>query len=259
MSKETPRLGVLLRAHDRPLTTRIILNELREYQERGIAEVTLSVLLDRPTQAVSQLVRNFRAKNAYPIEVLRAPRAMLDHRGEHFLENQNTHLDHFERTFGSADWLYISDDDYWLEPRLAYERLGHQLRRPDVSLYFVECLFFQDDTDTYNPHREHHSAFFFRHIPGDRHSGRRMLKVPDATYDQGLMSNAERPLGIPCLEYGGFTLRDREAIRAAYLAAGKTNDAFVDALLQNSSKRFPDDYHPAYGVWFDRMKENLHG
>lgn len=267
MKKPKPLfLGVLLRVHDRPLTTQIVLSELRAYKYLDPARLDVGVCVwaDRPTPEVKRVLDSY-TDLIDAVEYSRFP--LLDHRGEHFLEAQNKHLELAERTWSHIDWIYVSDDDHWFEPLRAYANLIPALERPEVGGYIVECLFFQapdlegvegEETHYFNALRKHNSIILYRHVPGERFSGGRMLKCPDATLDDIVIQDRERRLDIPALEYGGFRYLDRQRVHRRYIEAGKVNDRFVDALLSSDLRKFPDRYAPSYGKWLDRMHEHLH-
>lgn len=238
-------LLVLLRVHDRQVTTRIVLDEIERYKilDPDRLRVKLAVMADRPSRAVEKLV------DKYP--VLQAPRPMLDRDGEHFLENQNAHLEFAEKlTDDPSPWVYVHDDDFWLEPPDAYSALLPALRNEAFDAYFLRCIFFQDDFTHQNPARTHRSIRIFRHVPGTRHSGLRMLSMPDATHDSAIVAGRTADFPVPLLEYGGFTEKDRVLVVDRYALAGK-DDAFTRALYDTS--------RAVYVPRIDRLRAALQG
>lgn len=251
-------LGCLVRAHARPLTLSIVLSEIRRYAALDPSQLTVRsiILLDRPTSEV-ELETDSAVREAPTLfRRLNCPFPLLDSKGEHFLRAKNFHLDALELD-GPVDWVYILDDDFWAEPTQMYKRLIPNLQRPDVDVYFFENLFFHECSNTYRADRAHYTAFLWRHVMGARLSGRRQLKVPDHLYDNAVMRDRAKPFGVPHLDYGTFSMTDREVVVKRYFAAGKT-DPFITSLLDPPQLAvFPTQQDPTYGPWTDRLQEAL--
>lgn len=201
------RLGVLLRAHRREHTLRIVLRELRRYATfPGISLMTVASL-DRPTPAVSRVLSEFPEVASFEstIPVISAGR-------ERWMENENEHLEQLER-HGDFDWVYVADDDRWWDPRLITEALPAALQDPNVSAYMCESLFFHTYTNAYTNTRRHRTILLWRHAPGVRcRPGSRVLNCPEPLHEQFLFSEQIKDFPVPLLDYGSFSEADRAAL-----------------------------------------------
>lgn len=220
------RLACLVRAHRRVDTLRVVLDELLGLQlSRPPFATWIVTMADRPTPDVLGVLE---ACKKVGFSFFQTDIPVLDAGRERFLEAQNEHLDYVER-FYTPDWVYIVDDDFALDLDGA-ALLPEQLARTDVDAFYMKCLFVQNFHDFHNVKREHNSIRLYRHRPGARFSGKRMLSIPDELHDEYVIQGRTAQYPGVLFEYGGFTPEDRAATRAAYIEAGK-DDAFVRSLL----------------------------
>lgn len=240
------RLGVMVRAHRRTKTLRIVLSELKRHGTFPGLDVRPLAMVDRASPEVRSILDEFK------VPVIESPFPLLEPGRERFMEALNVHLRELEKC--DPDWVLVQDDDNWLEPLRAEKELPQALANPVVDAYFIKGLFFQDATDTYNTRRHHQSLQLWRHIKGFRYSTKRMIFVPDALHDAAIIACRTRILPVPAMDYGGFTEEDRIATYTAYERAGKI-DPFVKALIEPPSlQTFPGDYDSSYGEWQDLMQ-----
>lgn len=237
------KLGVLLRAHRRVKTLRIVLSELRRYGTFPGLEVRPLAMVDRATPEVRSALDEFK------VPIIESPFPLLTEGHERFMEGLNVHLKELEKC--DPDWVLVQDDDNWLEPVRVTTELLAALQDRDVDAYFIRALFFQDSPTTYNTRRHHLSLQLWRHIKGFRYSCKRMIFVPDGLHDSAVISCRTKTLKTPALDFGGYTEAERLQTFRAYERAGKI-DSFTRALIEPPSLRtFPKDYDQDYGPWTD--------
>ena len=256
MPKPQPiTLGVLLRVHDRPTTTRIILEEFKHWAAISPPELLIrtTVIADRPTTKVDDLCRRALDDKTI-VAYYKAHKPLLAPDGEHLTESQNWQLNVLEMIC-TPDWCYLSDDDRFIEPVKARKFLLPSLQRTDVDVFFFESLFFYGDSDTYTTTRSHHSGLLWRHQRGARFSCTREIHVPDELYDAAIMRDRVKDFPAPILDYGTFSHEECLKHVARFNAIGKNDDYTKSALLPPKLKVFPHDYDPGYGAWIDRMAE----
>lgn len=237
-------LTALVRAHSRPRRLQLVLSQLDSYRKIPNLDVDILVLADRPTPAVLDVLRqaetDFGAFSRY------SPVPVLDNNRERFLEAQNAHLEWLDFFASSPDWIYVVDDDFWIEPNSAHKALESTiLARSDIDAYYMTCLFVQDSPNTYNPERQHRSIRLYRHVPGARFSGTRMLSMPDEAHDAAIISRRTDDFPAPLLEYGGYSEADRATNLSNYARAGKS-DPFTASLLSPRREPLPSNYALLY-------------
>jgi hypothetical protein len=205
------RLGVLLRAHRREHTLRIVLRELRRYATfPGISLMTVASL-DRPTPAVSRVLSEFPE-----VATFRSKVPLVSGGTERWMEAENEHLDVLERE-GEFDWLYLADDDRWFDPTRIGNALGAALQFGGADAYVVESLFFHTYTNTYTTTRKHRTILLWRHAPGVRCTpGSRVLNCPEPLHEQYLFADRIRDFPVPLLDYGSFHDEDRAALASQF-------------------------------------------
>lgn len=242
----------MLRAHVRLKTLDILLRELRRYhQDLGI-DVRICAMVDRPSPDVQDCIdfhfaRHLKAggRTLY----LPAPFRLLDGEGEHFLDGMNYQIVEMERVWPDMDWIFHADDDRWFEPVQISKELPKALADESVDAYYCKSLFMWGAADTFNTSRHHDSILLYRHQPGARWSGRRMLNIPDELQEQAVMSGRVGTIRTPLLDYGTFSEADRLRVWTAFAVAGKT-DAYVKSIYDPPALlRFPADFAPNYGPW----------
>jgi len=248
-------LGVLLRAHERERSLRIALSEAFCYGTLPGIESYVCIGMDRPTDAVLDIVFDACRSHRCRASAFYFNRPILDSSGEHFLEAQNQHLSEYELRFPAADWLYMADDDRWFEPLKIDSELPAALADRSIDAYFCTSYFMWDRPDLHNTVREHRSALLWRHIPGQRFHGLRMLNVPDDLYDAAVVSGRTADIKTPLLDYGSFNGDLRLRNWQEFDEAGK-HDAFTRSLSSPPIfRRFPP---PGYGPWRDLWTESYH-
>jgi hypothetical protein len=243
----------MLRCHVRYRTLAIVLSELYRYRRDMGIDVRVCALMDRCCPDVQELLEDYsRAPWFFTID---APRRSLDKDGEHFMELLNVQMDAMEERWPDLEWIYAQDDDRWFEPVHITEELPRALADDSKDVYFCRSLFFWNDSDTFNTERQHDSALLYRHCPGARWSGRRILNVPDEPYDAAVMSGRTGVINTPLLDFGTFTADDRLRVYTAFACAGK-KDAYVQSIYAPPALlKFPRDFAPDYGEWKDLWKE----
>jgi hypothetical protein len=221
-------LCALVRCHKRDKTLKIVLSELRRYGQvwPGV-EVRIVVMADRPSAEVRSLLD---ASAGPDLLVVKAPRPLVGPSGENFLHPLNVHLDAAERFVKKIDWCYLADDDRWLDPACADEEIQDLLHDRELGLLFARSIFFWDNPNTFNAERHHVSPIMWRHSKGERWSGQRMIQAPDSLHDSHIISGAIHHLKSPLLDYGSYTLFDRQDLYKVFTEAGK-NDPYIDSLL----------------------------
>lgn len=243
----------ILRVHARPLLTKICLHELDAYAHLSPSlSVRVLIQADRPSPDVARLLASDLPACVSDIQHL--PYPILDRHGEHYLDAQNDAIDLAEEG-EPFDWAFLCDDDRWLEPRAAYARLLPALRVPGVTAYNIESLFFSGHTNTYTLTRSHASPLLWKHTPGARFSGRRMINVPDDILDAATIRDTLRNLDIPLLDYGTFTPAEARRVYDAFFLAGKDDAYTRSALLPPDLRVFPTQFSDTYGPWLDRASE----
>jgi hypothetical protein len=239
-------LAVLLRVHNRPHLLRTIFHELNRYN--GFPGLTLTpiVMMDRPDPACRAIVSQYNWGHTFD-----APEPILDGR-EHWGRNQNFHLDFLEtRNMPRPDWIYVHDDDWVFEGRKIKELLVPCLADPGIDAYYLDSLYLHDAPDTYNAKRAHHTIWLYRHHPGHRFSGKRVIAVPDDLHDAYVISNRTATFPVPLFECGTYTKAERDFSVARYARAGRIDD-FTEALKDPLTLHcFPEDWDPQYGSWFN--------
>lgn len=246
---ESVSLGVLLRVHDRPLHTRIVLGELARYASFPGVDVRVVVAVDRPSPAVSDILAEYDGA-PFIQEIYHAEVPIIKGGKERWMDAENEHLDHLERD-GDFDWVYVQDDDHWLEPVKAASLLPAALRSTEANAYFVTSLFFHGSSDTYTTTRAHRTILLWRHERGARCSGRLCLNCPDPLHEAYLFGDTCRDLPIPCLDYGSVSEAERFRLVKQFAGIPNPVSDVNTILLTPTLRRFPADYDPQYGEWLD--------
>jgi hypothetical protein len=240
------KLACLVRAHRRAESLRVVLQELEAYKTFDSLEVHVEVLADRPTAEVKRTISDAG------LEYTSLPFPILGPSGERFLDAQNFHLETLEFRY-SPDWVYVVDDDSALDFYGA-ARLPDQLARSDVDAFYIPSMYIEDKPFLYNAARKHNSIWLYRHAPGARFSGKRMLSMPDDPHDAAVMSGRTAQYPGTILEVGGYSAADREATAKAYREAGK-DDAFTRALLEGRDLReVPLTLHSPFTPWLSNRR-----
>jgi len=232
-------LAALVRAHRRHKTLKIVLSELRRYAQvwPGV-DVRIVVMADRPTAEVKTLLDSSAGPD---LLVIPAPKPLVSAAGENFLHPLNLQLDALEKWQKKVDWCYLADDDRWFDPACADAEIPALLHDRDVGLLFSRSLFFWELPTVYNAERHHVSPVMWRHCKGERWSGHRMIQAPDNIHDSYIIAGALHHLKTPLLDYGSFSLHERQELHAAFTEAGK-HDPYIDSLLSRPlSENYPAD------------------
>lgn len=230
-------LGVLLTAHYRPLTLDIVLSELLRYQGPDLT-VKICLLLDRPTASVSAVVEKYRERI---FKILDCPFPIVSPAGERWMEARNLQLEPFQHT--KVDWLYLQDDDRWLEPLHAKQEILTSLSNPDIDVWYANSLFMWDRPDKYNPARHHFSPVFWRFKAADVFPPNRVIQATEQVHDASIITGRASTLRIPLLDYGSLNTLDRIRLYHAFEEAGRV-DPYIDVLIAPSTaglRSFPED------------------
>jgi len=232
-------IGVQIRAHQRSITLDIALSEWRRIGTLPGLRTKISVLTDRPTWQVSKVIEKYRP---HLFNVLESPCELVSPTGERFMQAANHQLAGWAET--PLDWIAYCDDDFWLEPIHATEELPVALRNDDVDMYYANCLFFWDSSNTFNPSRRHCSPLFFRPLHGDTFppDRERIIHATANRHDDAILTGRTAVLSTPLLEYGSLTSSERIRLSNVFQEAGKS-DAFTAPLTAPSPAllSFPED------------------
>jgi len=215
--------------------------------------------MDRSPPDVQELLERY--ETAYPdwFFTIQAPRRQLDKDGEHFVEGLNFQIEAMEARWEDLEWIYAQDDDRWFESVKITEELPRALSAGSKDVYYCRSLFMWDKSHLFNTSRAHDSILLYRHRPGARWSGNRILNVPDEIQEQAIIEGREGTISTPLLDYGTFREDERFRVYAAFALAGKTDDYVKSIFAPPALLRFPDDFAPNYDEWRDLWQERWGG
>lgn len=250
----------MLRCHVRYKTLKILLRELWRYRRDLCIDLRVCAMLDNVSPDVYELCMAWEEMAPTWFFTISAPFRQLDkEKGERFMEGLNFQIEAMEARWSDLEWIFAADDDRWFEPVKITAELPWALTDESKDVYFCRSLFMWDKSDTFNTERQHDSALLYRHVPGARWSGRRILNVPDEPYDSAVMAGRTGVINTPLLDYGTFTADDRLRVYTAFAVAGK-RDAYVQSIYAPPALlKFPRDFAPDYGEWRDLWKERYGG
>jgi hypothetical protein len=213
----------MLRAHCRAKLLRLVLSEFVRYNQISGIDVAVALTLDRPTDEVTEVVRDFLPKIDRVVES-EFPVVSPDG-GDRFAEANRIQY-RKQIVPMEPDWVIFAD----------------AVCNPHIDLWYAHTLFIWDSPRLYNPDRHHHSPILFRFDEFSDFPKHRIIQAPNPLHDRALLQNRVETLRTPLLDYSTLKREERARLHEVFLAAGK-DDPYIQSLVGNPTlKELPADF-----------------